>query len=94
MVENDVTKILKPRHQGKENLSRYFLEKIGIGNQVLVSGTQSLNHSSLTLRILEKLFLVDEARIITDDSPLGRGQNTERTLETSLLKTLLTGHDV
>ncbi len=93
LVENDVTKILKPRHQGKENLSSYFLGKIGIGNQVLVSGTQSLNHSSLTLRILEKLFLVDEARIITDDSPLGRGQNTERTLESSLLKTLLTGHD-
>ncbi|PCH49145.1 MAG: hypothetical protein COC22_07120 [Flavobacteriaceae bacterium] len=93
LVENDVTKTLKPNHKGRENLSSYFLGKIGIGNQVLVSGTKSLNHSSLTLRILEKLFLVDEARIITDDSPLGRGQNTERTLETSLLKTLLTGHD-
>ena len=93
LVENDVTKILKPKHQGKENLSNYFLGKIGIGSQILVSGTQSLNHSSLTLRILEKLFLVDEARIITDHSPLGKGQNTEKTLETSLLKTLLTGSD-
>ena len=93
LVENDVTKILKPNHKGKDNLSSYFLKKIGIENQILVSGTQSLNHSTLTLRILEKLFLVDEARIITDDSPLGQGQNTERTLETSLLKTLLTGSD-
>ncbi len=93
LVENDVTKILKPKHQGKENLSSYFLGKIGIENQVLVSGTQSLKHSSLTLRILDKLFVVDEARIITDDSPLGKGQNTEKTLETSLLKTLLTGCD-
>jgi len=93
LIEKDVTKILKPKHQGKENLSRYFLDKIGIGNQVLVSGMESLNHSTLTLRILEKLFLIDEARIITDDSPLGKGQNTEKTLEASLLKTLLTGND-
>ncbi len=93
LVENEITQILKPNHKGKKNLSSYFLGKIGIGNQVLVSGTQSLNHSSLTLRILEKLFLVDEARIITDDSPLGKGQNTEKTLETSLIKTLLTGCD-
>jgi len=92
-VENDVTKTLKPSHKGKDNLSAYFLEKIGVVNQILVSGTQSLNHSTLTLRILEKLFLVDEARIITDDSPLGKSQNTEKTLETSLLKTLLTGSD-
>ena len=93
LVENDVAKIIKAKHQGKGNLSSYFLGKIGIGDQVLVSGTESLNHYSLTLRILEKLFLVDEARIITDDSPLGKGQNTEKTLETSLLKTLLTGCD-
>jgi len=93
LVENNVTKILKPNHKGKDNLSTYFLEKIGIGNQILVKGTESLNHATLTLRILEKLFLVDEARIITDNSPLGKGQNTEKTQETSLLKTLLTGSD-
>lgn len=93
LVEKDVTKILKPNHKGKVNLSSYLLGKIGIENQVLVSGTQSLNHSSLTLRILEKIILVDEARIIADDSPLGTGQNTEKTLEASFLKTLLTGCD-
>ncbi len=93
LVENNITKILKPNHKGKNNLSTYFLKKIGVENQILVSGTQSLNHSTLTLRILEKLFVVDEARIITDDSPLGKGQNTEKTLEISLLKTLLTGRD-
>lgn len=93
LVENDITKILKPNHKGKNNLSNYFLEKIGIGKKILVSGTQSLNHSTLTLRILEKLFLVDETRIITDHSPLGKGQNTEKTLEQSFLKTLLTGSD-
>ena len=93
LVEHGVTKILKPTHKGKNNLSSHFLEKIGIGNKVLVTGTTSLNHSTLTLRILEKLILVDETRIITDDSPLGKGQNTEKTLEMSLLKTLLTGND-
>ena len=89
LIANDVTKILKPNHKGKNNLSNFFLKKIGIENQILVSGTQSLNHSTLTLRILEKLFLIDEARIITDDSPLGKGQNTEmRKMGSSLRLTL------
>ncbi len=92
-IESEITKILKPNHKGKDNLSAVFLEKAGVGNKVLVTGVESLNHATLTLRIFEKLFLVDENKIITDDSPLGTGQNTEKTLEKSLLKTLLTGND-
>lgn len=93
LIESEVTKILKPTHKGKNNLSSFFLEKAGVGNKILVTGVESFNHSTLTLRIFEKLFIVDEKRIITDDSPLGTGQNTEKTLERSLLKTLLTGND-
>ena len=52
-----------------------------------------MNHATLTLRVLERLFLVDEERIISENSPLGTGQNTEHTLELSLFKTLLTGED-
>lgn len=93
LEEDGKTQVLNPSHKGKNNLSNFFLRKIGIDNLTLVFGTESLNHSTLTLRILEKLILIDEARIITDYSPLGKGQNTEKTLETSLLKTLLTGKD-
>jgi len=90
---DNLTTILKPTHQGKKNLSSFFMKKIGLEKMVLVRGGESLNHASLTLRVLEKIFIVDESRIITEESPLGTGQNNEKTLETSLLKSLLTGED-
>lgn len=84
--------VLNPSHIGKQNLSASFLDKLGLNDKYLVKGVQSLNTSSLTLRVLSKLFLVDETRIITEYSPLGEGQR-EQTQEISLLKTLLTGAD-
>ena len=86
------TIVLNPSHQGKSNLSAHILEKLGLNGKVLVNGVQSLKTSSLTLRVLSKIFLVDEGRIITESSPLGEGQR-EYTQEKSLLKTLLTGAD-
>ncbi|MDU0114013.1 AAA family ATPase [Psychrosphaera aquimarina] len=86
------TIVLNPSHKGKNNLSTHILNKLGLNDKVLVKGVQSLNTSSLTLRVLSKLFLVDEGRIITESSPLGEGQR-EYTQETSLLKTMLTGAD-
>jgi len=86
------TIVLNPSHKGKNNLSAHILGKLGLNDKVLVNGVQSLKTSSLTLRVLSKLFLVDEGRIITESSPLGEGQR-EYTQETSLLKTLLTGAD-
>ncbi|QUX89877.1 hypothetical protein CYL31_00035 [Marinomonas sp. A3A] len=86
------TIVLNPNHKGKKNLSAHMLEKLGLNEKILVNGVQSLKTSSLTLRVLSKLFLVNEGRIITESSPLGEGQR-EYTQETSLLKTLLTGAD-
>ncbi|MGK0270983.1 MAG: hypothetical protein ACI88H_001635 [Cocleimonas sp.] len=91
--QEPITSILHPSHKGKKNLSEYFLNTFGLSNKFLVKGVESLNHSSLTLRVLSKLFLIDENRIITESSILGTGQNGEKTLEKSLLKTLLTGND-
>lgn len=84
--------VLNPTHTGKKNLSAYVLDRLGLKNKVLVNGVESFKTSSLTLRVLSKLFLVDESRIITESSPLGEGQR-EQTQERSLLKTLLTGND-
>ncbi|WP_444994752.1 hypothetical protein [Aliikangiella sp. IMCC44359] len=91
--KESVTQILKPTHKGKHNLSEFFLKRVGIANNTLVYGTKSLKHSALSLRILEKIFLVDEKRIISDESPMGTGNYMEKTQEMSLLKTLLTGID-
>lgn len=93
LTNNNMATTLKPSHKGSPNLSRFFLDQFNLGNKVLAKGKESMNHSALTLRILEKIFLVDETRIISESSPLGKGQNTEKTQELSLLKTLLTGED-
>jgi len=93
-IDNDsLATILKPSHKGKPNLSNFFLSQFNLDGKVLAKGVESMNHSALTLRILEKVFLVDEERIISEKSPIGKGQNTEKTQEISLLKTLLTGLD-
>lgn len=75
------------------NLSNYFLDKISLSDKKLLQGKEKLTTSSLSLRNLEKLFVIDETRIVAEYSPLGTGQNNEATSELSLLRTLLTGVD-
>ena len=93
-IDNDnLETILKPTHKGTPNLSEFFMSKFGLDNKILAKGLESMNYVSLTLRIFERILLVDEARIISENSPFGKGQNTERTIERSFIKTLLTGED-
>lgn len=93
-IDNDnLVTVLKPTHKGTPNLSEFFMTKFGLDNKILAKGLESMNHASLTLRIFERILIVDEERIITENSPFGKGQNTEKTLERSFIKTLLTGKD-
>lgn len=92
--DDEPISILKGRHQsGLSNISNFFLEKLGLNDKVLLKGKEELTVQALTLRTLEKIFVVDESRIVSTNSPLGTGQRTEKTLESSLLRTLLTGQD-
>ena len=91
--DGNLKTILKPNHKGKNNLSDFILTKIGLEGRVLAKGLINLNHLSLTLRVLEKIFLVDEKRIISSSSPLGTGQYGEKTQELSFLRSLITGLD-
>lgn len=91
--DDEITLVLNPDHRGSESLSNFFMEKLDLDNKILVQGVKSLKHASFTLRLLKRVFIVDEGRIISESSPLGAGQNTEKTLEQSMLKTLLTGED-
>lgn len=75
------------------SISNQFLDRLGLNGKLLLKGTDSLSNSSFSLRDLEKIFLIDEARIVAEYSPLGTGQHNERTKETSILKLLLTGND-
>lgn len=93
-ISNDnLVTVLKPSHKGTPNLSQFLMSKIGLDNKILAKGLESMNHSALTLRIFERILIVDEERIISENSPFGTGQNTEKTLERSFIKTLLTGSD-
>ena len=93
-LDNDnLVTVLKPNHKGNPNLSSYFLSQLGLDNKTLVMGLESMRPSSLTLRIFEKIILVDEERVISENSPFGTGQNNGKTIETSFIKTLLTGED-
>ncbi len=93
-IDNDnLETVLKPTHKGTPNLSNFFMSKIGLDNKILAKGLESMNHASLTLRIFERILIVDEERIISESSPFGKGQNIEKTLERSFIKTLLTGED-
>lgn len=86
--------VLKGKHKpGFNNLSNRFLRKLGLNDKLLLKSKENLTTQALTVRTLEKIFIIDEARIIADYSPLGTGQNSERTLELSFLSTLLTGID-
>jgi hypothetical protein len=86
---------LKTKHQFGDlnNLSNYFLHKISLSDKKLLQGKEKLTTASLSLRNLEKVFVIDETRIVAEYSPLGTGQNNEATSELSLLRTLLTGVD-
>jgi hypothetical protein len=89
-----VTTLKKSHTDGKmDNLSNWFLDNFNLANKKLLKGKTNLDLASLSIRILEKIFLVDETRIIANYSPLGTGQNNERTQELALMKFLLTGED-
>ncbi|MDY0206719.1 MAG: AAA family ATPase [Pseudomonas sp.] len=91
--DEELTTVYKPTHKGSPNLSEFFLNKFSLNNMTLAKGLESMNHASLTLRVFEKILLADEERIISKNSPIGSGQNTEKTQELSFLKTVLTGID-
>lgn len=87
------TIIKSTQTKGPKSLSGFFLSKFDLGEKLLIKGVESLNTQALTMRTLEKIILVDEARIVSKSSPLGTGNYQDRTLETAFLKTLLTGED-
>lgn len=90
----DVVTSLKAKHaKGLKNLSNNFLNRFNLSDKLLLKGKEKLNTQSLSIRTLERIFIVDEARIVAEYSPLGTGNPQEITLEKSFLKVLLTGVD-
>lgn len=87
--------VLGTKHSAnnKNTLSSQFLQKLGLDGKLLLLGAESLRNAAFSLRDLEKIFLIDESRIVAEYSPMGTGQVMEKTKENSMLKLLLTGQD-
>lgn len=87
--------VLGAKHSSSNNntISSQFLRKLGLDGKFLLLGAESLRSSAFSLRDFEKIFLIDESRIVAEYSPLGTGQVMEKTKEKSILKLMLTGQD-
>jgi DNA repair exonuclease SbcCD ATPase subunit len=76
----------------KSSVSALLLELSGAWGRK-IRQNQSGKTRTLSFRDLSRLALVNEVRIISDDSPVLSGQYTTRTEELSVFKLLLTGVD-
>ncbi|WP_108802766.1 AAA family ATPase [Aquimarina sp. Aq107] len=75
-----------------KNISTFLLDLCGLSKSLLRINKQNLTRE-LSYRDLANLSLIDEERIITEDSPVYNGQYTNRTVEQAIFKLLLTGKD-
>ncbi|MGW5054761.1 hypothetical protein [Actinokineospora sp. NPDC004072] len=74
------------------NVSRYVMDKIGLDGKVVRTDGHGKT-TSLSLRKLTPLFLVDETKIQARTPPVTSGQHTNRTGEISTFRLLLQGED-
>lgn len=87
-------KLLERKHSEdrENNVSRFLLSLCGIENKKLKKNEKG-QKANLSFRHIVKLTLVDETRIITDQSPILSGEYITATVEKSLFRYLLTGID-
>jgi len=85
---------LGSRHSAstEENISTFLLRLVGIdGKRVRKNAQNELQN--LSFRNLAHLVVIDEESIIKKGSPIHTGESTQRTVQASVFKLLLTGQD-
>jgi hypothetical protein len=85
---------LGSRHSAstEENISTFLLRLVGLeGKRVHKNAQNELRN--LSFRNLAHLVLIDEESIIKKGSPIHSGESTQRTVQASVFKLLLTGQD-
>ena len=85
---------LGSRHSAntEENISTFLLRLAGLdGKRVRKNAQNELQN--LSFRNLAHLVLIDEESIIKKGSPIHSGESTQRTVQASVFKLLLTGQD-
>lgn len=76
----------------KDNISSFLLRLSGFGETYVKINKQNAKRE-LSFRDIAKLTLIDEQRIITENSPLYVGQFNEQSQNQSIFEILLTGKD-
>lgn len=87
-------RLLNRKHnsENSDNISMFLLELNNLLNiQVRQNAKGKKRH--ISYRDIVKFHLIDENTIITDKSPIFSGQYTEKTVEESVFKFLVTGND-
>jgi hypothetical protein len=87
---------LREKHQADrdDTVSAFLLRLSNLANRkVLSKKTPPQKTQSLSFRNITKLFIIDEVRVIDEGSPILSGQYTQRTLENSVFRVLLSGVD-
>ena len=94
IVENDDFILLKRKHEpgNTDTLSNFILSKCNLENKFIRTNASGKKRE-LSLRDLRILYLVDELKVPTKESPFLTGQVVSRTAEENVLKLLLTGVD-
>ncbi len=85
---------LGSRHSAstEENISTFLLRLVGLdGKRVRKNAQNELQN--LSFRNLAHLVVIDEESIIKKGSPIHTGESTQRTVQASIFKLLLTGQD-
>lgn len=87
-------RVLEPTHDRKEtnNLSRFLLDSLGFEDKFVAKNSYG-EKESLSFRHLAHLLLVNETSIQAELSPIESGQHTNRTVERSVFRLLLSGSD-
>jgi len=76
----------------EENISTFLLRLVGLNGKRVRKNAQN-ELQNLSFRNLAHLVLIDEESIIKKGSPIHTGESTQRTVQISIFKLLLTGHD-
>jgi hypothetical protein len=92
LKDNTTFKLVCKNGTNDKSISDFLLDIINLSNKKIRKNSNG-ETKNLYFQQLKRLFLVDEVRIITEESLLVSGQYTEKTFEENVFKFLLTGQD-
>ncbi len=94
LSDSEPERILGEKHQAgnKDTVSHLLLDLCGLSDKQVRTNNKGETRG-LSFRDIARLILVDEKKVIREDSPIYSGQVIKRTVEQNVFRLLLTGTD-